>query len=356
MSDLRWPLEDQGPPPGVARGPFTYRPVLLEVRERPEPVRQRWGLAAVLLALAFVTTTTMGAVWMLLASTELTVDLAAVLYPPDLPLLLRPSTVARVWTDPGLLSLGLSFSLPALAILLCHELGHYLMCRRYGLPCTLPYFLPAPLAIGTFGAFIRIRAPIRSKRELFDVGVAGPIAGFLVLVPILLLGLAWSYPVPVSELPPVPEGLVTSLLLPGDSLLLSGLTRLFHGELAAGEVLKLHPFVFAGWLGLLATSLNLIPLGQLDGGHILYAAVGRAQRRLALPLWLGLLAVAVLIWPGWLLWCLVTLVMGLYHPPVRDEEQPLDAPRRLLAWAALAIFALSFMPVPLGEALIFPGR
>ena len=337
------------------REPFGYRPVLLEVAERPAPVRQRWGLAAALFALTFVTTTTMGAIWMLFASTELVVDLTAVLYPPAFPVFLLPATVARVWSDPRLLSLGLLFSVPSLAILLCHELGHYLMCRRYRLPATLPYFLPAPLAIGTFGAFIRIRAPIRSKRQLFDVGIAGPIAGFVALVPFLVLGLAWSRPVAVSELPMAGEDVASILLLPGKSLLLAGLGYLFHGPLGAGEVLELHPFVFAGWLGLLATSLNLIPLGQLDGGHILYAAVGRAQRRLALPLWLALLAVALFFWPGWLLWCVVTLVMGLRHPPVRDEEEALDPARRRLAWIALAIFALSFMPVPVEEALILPG-
>lgn len=297
----------------------------------------------------------MGAIWMLLASTELVVDLTSLLFPAKFPIFLLPATVLRVWTDPQLLALGLSFSIPALGILLCHELGHYLMCRRYRLPSSLPYFLPAPLAIGTFGAFIRIHSPIRSKRQLFDVGAAGPIAGFAALVPVLLLGLAWSHPVPITELPLAGEAVGSILLVPGRSLLSSGLAHLFHGPIAAGEVLKLHPFVFAGWLGLLATALNLIPLGQLDGGHILYAAVGPTQRRLALPLWLGLLAVALFFWLGWLLWCVVTLVMGLKHPPVRDEEEALDPARRRLAWLILAIFVLSFMPVPIGEVVIAPG-
>jgi membrane-associated protease RseP (regulator of RpoE activity) len=260
-----------------------------------------------------------------------------------------------VWTDPELLRLGLNFSVPSLFILFCHEMGHYVACRRYRLPSTLPYFLPAPFGIGTLGAFIRIRAHIRTKKELFDVGVAGPIAGFVALVPILVLGVAWSRPVPVTQIPPAPEGIVPGLLVPGDSLAMNGLIHAFHGTLGQHEVLQLHPFAFAGWLGLLATSLNLIPLGQLDGGHILYAALGRTQRRLALPLWLALLAVAVFVWPGWGLWCVITLVMGLQHPPVRDELEPLDPPRRRLAWVALAIFALSFMPVPIGEVLIYPG-
>jgi membrane-associated protease RseP (regulator of RpoE activity) len=340
LTDLRPPWEGERL---SHRAPFGYRPVLLEARERPEPVRQRWGLAAALLALTFVTTTTMGAVWMLYTSTRVLTEL---------PLFMLPETVVEVWSDPELLGLGLSFSVPSLLILLCHELGHYLACRRYRLPSTLPYFLPFPLGIGTLGAFIRIRAVVRTKRELFDVGVAGPLAGFAVLVPVLVAGVAWSEPVLLASLPPEVGGL---LLVPGESLALSGLTALFHGPLGPDRVLQLHPFALAGWLGLLATSLNLIPLGQLDGGHILYAAVGGAQRRLALPLWLALLAVAVFLWPGWLLWCLVTLVMGLHHPPVRDEEQALDPARRLLAWVALAIFALSFMPVPIGEVLIYPG-
>jgi membrane-associated protease RseP (regulator of RpoE activity) len=340
MTDFGPPWEAERLPP---RGPFVYRPVLLAAREEPAPARPRWLLASVLLVLTFLTTTTMGAVWMLYTSTRVMTELQ---------LFMLPETVRQVWTDPALLRLGLAFSVPSLLILMCHEMGHYFACRRYRLPATLPYFLPLPLGIGTLGAFIRIRAAIRTKRELFDVGVAGPIAGFVALVPFLVTGVAWSEPVALATLPPEIGGL---LLVPGRSLALEGLTALFHGPVGPDQVLQLHPFAFAGWLGLLATSLNLIPLGQLDGGHILYAALGRTQRRLALPLWLALLAVAVFVWPGWGLWCVITLVMGLQHPPVRDELEPLDPPRRRLAWVALAIFALSFMPVPIGEVLIYPG-
>lgn len=318
--------------------------------ERPAP--PRWGLALLLLVATFFTTSTLGAVWMLIASTEQVADEAIRMVPAGAPLFPTPGTIARIWSDPAILLPGLAFSLPSLFILLCHELGHYLACRRYRLPSTLPYFLPAPLALGTFGAFIRIRAAIRSKKELFDVGVAGPIAGFVALVPILVLGYAWSGPVPVSSLPLPPGMLGASLIAPGESLSTLALTHLFHGEIAPDEVLRLHPFVFAGWFGLLATALNLIPLGQLDGGHILYAVVGRAQRRLALPLWLTLLAVAIWIWPAWLLWCGITLVMGLFHPPVRDEQTPLDKKRRAVALLALVIFALSFMPVPMREIVV----
>ncbi len=287
----------------------------------------------------------MGAVWVLYTSTQETTDL---------PLLLLPRTAARVWSDPSLLHLGLSFSVPALFILLCHELGHYLTCRRYRLPATLPYFLPFPLGVGTLGAFIKIKVPIRSKRELFDVGIAGPVAGFVALLPFLVAGVAWSRPIPLSEVTASPGEAVT-LLVPGHSLAVIGLARLFHGPLGSGQVLQLHPFALAAWFGLLATALNLIPLAQLDGGHVLYAALGRTQRRLALGLWLALLATALFVWIGWLFWCVVTLLLGLQHPPVEDESRPLGRGRRRMAWAAVAIFLLSFMPVPVEQVEVAPG-
>ena len=257
--------------------------------------------------------------------------------PPDAYPLITPRLAARVWSDPALLRLGLSFSLPVLIILFVHEMGHYVACRHYRLPSTLPYFLPLPAVLGTLGAFIRIRAPIRGKRELFDVGVAGPFAGFLALLPFLLYGVAHSRPVPFS----LNAG--ASLLVPGQCLAMELATRLTHGPLPEGMVLRLHPFALAAWFGLLATAINLLPLGQLDGGHILYAAAGRWQRRLALPLWVAL-ALAGVLWGGWVLWCVVIFAMGLYHPPVLDEATPLDKSRRALALAALVVFALCFMP------------
>lgn len=304
----------------------------------PRPPRQRWGLAALLFALTLFTTTTLGAVWLLWTRTDAVTA--------ELPLL-APATVAAVWTDPRLLALGLSFSLPALAILLCHELGHYVACRRYQLPATPPFFLPAPFGIGTAGAFIRIRAPIRSKRELFDVGVWGPLAGFAALVPFLVVGVARSRPAAIDTVPLDAAGGL--LLLPGDCLAVQLVARWFHGPLPAGTVLDLHPFALAAWFGLLATAINLLPLGQLDGGHILYAVTGGLQRRLAFPLWLALGIAGLMVWTGWLLWCVIVLFMGLAHPPVRDEATPLGTGRRALALVALAIFVVSFMPVPLAE-------
>jgi membrane-associated protease RseP (regulator of RpoE activity) len=306
---------------------------------RPAPPRPRYLRAALLFLLTFFCATTLGPAMVLWGRTDVTTDLV--------PFLL-PGVIRAVWSHPALLKMGLSFSLPALAILLAHELGHYLTCRRYRLPSTLPYFIPVPLNFGTFGAFIRIRAPIRGKRELFDVGVAGPIAGFVALVPFLLYGVARS------EVAPMPPDLggealaagAASLFVPGRCLAIELAARLFHGPLAPGETLVLHPVAWGAWLGLFATALNLIPLGQLDGGHILYAATGRLQRFLALPLWLAL-AVAGYWWPGWWLWCGLVFLFGLKHPPVADEAAPLDFRRKALALVALALLVLSFMPVPL---------
>ncbi|HYG65815.1 MAG TPA: site-2 protease family protein [Thermoanaerobaculia bacterium] len=309
------------PPSGTTPVPGIHVP------GEERPYRPRYLRAAILFLLTFFTTTTLGPAVYLWTRTDMTTDL--------LPWM-SPGVIRGVWSDPFLLRLGLSFSVPVLLILLAHELGHYIACRRYGLSATLPYFLPLPLMLGTLGAFIRIRSPIRGKRELFDVGVAGPLAGFVMLVPFLLYGVARSEPALV-------EPGIGSLLVPGHCLALDLAVRLFHGPLEEGMVMNFHPFALAAWFGLLATAINLIPLGQLDGGHILYAAAGRWQRRLAVPIWL-LLAVAGFSWSGWWVWCVMVLLMGLFHPPVRNERQPLDRKRILLAWVALAVLILSFIP------------
>jgi hypothetical protein len=307
-------------------------------RGAPPPPRSRaplWALAGLLFLASLFTTTVLGGAWSLLARTDVVTDLVP---------LLSAATVRRVLGDAEMLRLGLQFSLPTLGILLSHELGHWFACRRHRLDATPPLFLPAPIGLGTFGAFIRIRSLVRNKRVLLDVGVSGPLAGFVALVPVLAAGVAWSTPTP---LPAAPAGNVGLLLYrPGESLLLAGLTHLAHGPLPAGWVLNPHPFLLAGWVGLFATMLNLLPLAQLDGGHILYAALGRAQRRVAWPLW-GALAGLGLAWPGWWLWCLFVLVLGLRHPRLVDESTPLDRRRRRLAWAALAVFVLGFMPTPI---------
>jgi Zn-dependent protease len=297
------------------------------------PAHPRYGLAVVLFLLTLFTTTTLGPIFYMAVRADVTAPFEQ---------LLTPGLVAWVWSNPDVLRLGLAFALPAMFILLVHELGHYLMCRRYGLPCTPPYFLPLPITLGTLGAFIRIRAPIRSKRELFDIGIAGPLAGVAALLPFLLIGIARSEPVPLR----LAAGSILSV--PGHSLAIELATRLFHGRLPDDMMLNLHPFALAAWFGLLATALNLIPIGQLDGGHILYAVVGPLQRRLALPLWAAF-AAAGYFWLGWIVWAVVAVVLGIYHPPVVDEATPLDRRRRWLAVAALVVLLLSFTPRGLYE-------
>lgn len=258
--------------------------------------------------------------------------------------MLLPQTILKVWREPALLSQGLRFALPALVILLAHELGHWVACRRHRLRVTPPYFLPAPVGLGTFGAFLRIRSPIRDRRQLVDVGVSGPIAGFVALLPFLVLGVAWSEPVSVVVTEEL-ESAAVWLYLPGESLLERALVALCHGSLE-GRILNPHPFLIAAWVGMFATMLNLLPLAQFDGGHLLYAAARRRQYALARPIWLAV-ALLGLVWPGWWLWCVVALVLGLRHPPLADESTALGARGRFGVVAGLVIFALCFMPVPI---------
>lgn len=332
-------MPDPNPSPS-----FTLLPALPEgIAAAPAPIPLRRGsvaLACALLLLSLFTCVTLGGAFLLAARTDIVTDLV--------PLLL-PSTVHRVWSDPELLRWGFAFAVPVLVILLAHEMGHYLLCRRYRLPATPPYFLPAPIGLGTFGAFIRIRGALRTKRELFDVGVAGPIAGFAALLPFLIYGIAHSAPSTLILVPESAEAM--ALYLPGKSLLYMALVRLFHGPLPDSVILNPHPFALAAWVGCFATMLNLLPLAQLDGGHLLYAVAGRWQRRLAPLLWVGLLA-AGFLWPGWFLWSAIVLLMGLRHPPVVDESVALDPRRKALALAAAAIFLLCFMPVPISQIAI----
>lgn len=258
--------------------------------------------------------------------------------------LLSPDLVRWTWSHPEAWRLGFAIALPALLILLCHELGHYVTCRLYGIRSTLPYFVPAPFGFGSLGAFIRIQSPIRTRRELFDVGIAGPIAGFVALLPWLVYGIAHSTPVAFST---IPRGLAGSqIYLHGRCLAMQLAALPFHGWLGRDVVLDLHPFAMAAWIGLFATALNLIPLSQLDGGHIFYAAAGKLQHRFAWPVWFVLAGLAF-AWPGWGVWCLLTLWLRVRHPPVWDESEPLDAKRRALAWVALLLLVLCFMPMPL---------
>ncbi len=243
----------------------------------------------------------------------------------------------------ALLLKGAWYSGTILGILGCHELGHYFACRYYDVDASLPFFIPAPLPLtGTLGAFIRIREPIPSKRMLFDIGIAGPLAGFAVAVPTLFIGLAMSR---VVALPPDFTGL--SL---GEPLLFKLASKLTWGTVADGYSLNLHPMAFAAWFGLLATALNLFPIGQLDGGHISYAVLGRRSTLVTL----GTMCVAIaLTWfsTSWLVWTVLMIGMlfafGPRHPRTIDEHIPLDRARLILAFVALVIFVLCFTPTPI---------
>jgi membrane-associated protease RseP (regulator of RpoE activity) len=245
----------------------------------------------------------------------------------------------------GLVLSGLWYSATILAILGCHELGHYFGCRYYDIDASLPFFLPVPMTItGTLGAFIRIREPIPSKRMLFDIGIAGPIAGFVVAVPALFIGVAMSHVVRLPDvLPPGSAEL-------GEPLLFQFASKLLWGTTPEGFTLNLHPMAFAAWFGLLATALNLLPIGQLDGGHISYAVLGPKSSYVTL-LTLGAAIVLAYFYVSWRFWTglmiLMLVAFGRHHPRVFDEEVPLDRPRLLLALVALVMFILCFTPAPI---------
>ena len=238
---------------------------------------------------------------------------------------------------------GAWYSLTILAILGVHEMGHYLACRYYRIDASLPYFLPAPFVTGTVGAFIRIRDRIPTKPILFDVGAAGPIAGFVVAVPALFLGIALSR---VTPLPDDGAGLLTL----GEPLLFQGAAWLIWGPIPEGYAINLHPTGFAAWFGLLATALNLFPIGQLDGGHIAYAALGSRSTAVTLG---GVAVVIALTFvsASWIVWAMLMVVMlilaGPRHPRTLDEHVPLDPARRRVALAAAAIFVVCFTPTPI---------
>lgn len=291
-------------------------------RPAPPPARRLW-LHITLFVATFLSTTFVGGLNFARLPEDFVVE-----------------SIGQVLLHGEVIRAGLQFSLPLMFILLAHEMGHYLACRRHRLDVTLPFFLPLPipLGIGTLGAFIRIRTPITSKRQLLDVGAAGPLAGFFATLPFLVVGVAFS--TPVSQLPEA------GYLLFGDPLLFKGLSRLLHPEVAAGGDLFIHPTGFAAWVGLLVTALNLLPFGQLDGGHIAYAMFGRLHRWAAWPLLLVLVGLGF-VWRGWWLWAVIALVMGVRHPPVLDEPYPLDPRRMRLGWACIAIFVLCFTPQPI---------
>jgi membrane-associated protease RseP (regulator of RpoE activity) len=248
--------------------------------------------------------------------------------------------VQWLWRSPRQLLLGIPFSLAIMGILLSHELGHYFYCRYYGVRATLPFFIPAPTLIGTLGAFIRIGGFIESRAALFDIGIAGPIAGFVVAVPTMLAGLAMSRPVTGSSDPDLQFGFPLIFQL-GHALLHHGGPGLTH--------YYLHPVALAAWAGMLATALNLLPGGQLDGGHLVFAVSPKLHRFLSWGMVGSLVVMAWFFWVGWMVWAILLAVSGLQQPGV-PRWPGVGRGRKRLAVLALAMLVLTFTPAPVANS------
>jgi len=239
---------------------------------------------------------------------------------------------------PALLAMGIPFSFTLLTILFAHEMGHYVACKIYGIDVSYPYFIPAPTLFGTFGAVIRIRSPITTRKALFDVGLAGPVAGFVLALPAMAYGVATSKIIPGTE-----QG---AAIVFGHPLLMRFFNALFHPHIDVTWLL-LNPVGRAAWVGLFVTALNLLPAWQLDGGHIMFSLASKRHWRVSVAVSIGLLAIGHLSYL-WYVWgaLLLVLTFRFRHPPVVDEWRPLDRTRQAWAWIGLAIFVLCFTPWP----------
>ncbi len=319
---------------------------LVLIRSMAPPQRERWWLHILLLLLSFLT------VWMGGAL----VSGASVPWSGGLFGLPIAGQALVQWAGQLRGGVGLDFAVALIGILLAHEMGHYIVARRYHINASPPYFVPAPPFlnfIGTFGAFIRLRSPVVDRRQLMDVGAAGPWAGFVVALVALIIGLQQSEVLAgvATTRQVVAVGDIEFYL--GDSIVTAGLRRWLVGDVT----LLLHPVALAGWFGMLVTMLNLLPLGQLDGGHVLYALIRDRQRFVGIVMWLVLLVLGSEIstyllgekfW-GWWLWAGFTLVLGggrLAHPSVLDRFRPLPRSRRPLGWATIGLFVVTFTPIP----------
>lgn len=290
--------------------PYTYPPVsreeiFIHLHEAP-PYRPKWRLNLFLFIATFCTTT---------------------LFAPS-----SGETFGEAFLN------GLPYSVTLMTILSVHEFGHYFAAKKFGVKATLPYFIPFPSIIGTMGAVIKTKSPIPHRRALFYIGVMGPLPGFFASLIAVCAGVAMSKVMPI----PLNEEIMIQL---GNSMLFSLIVYIFHGSIPAGYDLFLHPVAWAGWIGFFITSLNLMPIGQLDGGHVLYSLIGRRQVYAG---WFTLAALTALtfIWPGWGLWVAVTLlVLMIAHPPVR-ETTPLSTEEKLAGWFCMAVFVVTFIPLP----------
>jgi hypothetical protein len=311
------------------------------------PATREWIRHSVLFLLTFLTTTFAGIV---LAAPDIDVPepavsgvLGYVLYFPDYYLRIVSALHSFAVLHPHILTEGLAFSTSLLAILTAHEMGHYLACRYYGVSATLPFFIPAPplFLAGTFGAFIKMKSPIPSRRALFDIGLAGPLAGFVMLLPVALAG--------VFSLQPAPPAIGGAIIF-NDPLLF----RLFAKTINASLVDVLpNPFYMAAWIGLLVTSLNLMPVGQLDGGHGTFAVFGqRAHKIIGRVAFITMALIAILgfLWhgsPSGFVYTILLAVMLKVRHPAPEEMEPLGTARIVVAIITLIVFALSFVPFPI---------
>jgi Zn-dependent protease len=316
----------------------TPPPSALEWQQQPQPSvwvapppRQRWWLHLLLLAATFLSTLTVGA--RIYANFALHQP-AFSFNDENIPLF----PIEWMWQAPARWMHGLSFSLALMFILLAHEMGHYLYARHYRVNATLPFFIPFPSLIGTFGAFIRIKGPIPTRAALFDIGIAGPIAGFIPSCVAVMVGLWLSHPLmfagPLDNEPGLPAAFYLA-------------ARLLHLDVPVTS-LSLHPIAVAGWVGMFATALNLLPGGQLDGGHILFSLFPKLHRWVSLAVVIVLVPLAKYCWIGWMIWAVV-LWLTHRHPPIRRRPE-LSGARKGLAVFAVVMLALSFTPTPITGA------
>ncbi len=236
---------------------------------------------------------------------------------------------------------GLIFSIPLMSILLVHEMGHFLAGRRRHLDVTPPYFIPAIPPVGTFGAFIKIRSLIPDRQSLIEVGAAGPVFGAILAIPLLFVGISQSD----FRMGPQPDGSGLSF---GTSIILELACLIWFGKFSFESVIILHPIAIAAWFGLFVTAMNLLPMGQLDGGHVIYALFGpKVARYVSYVVFVALLPLGYFTWPGWIIFASLSLIIGLKHPPPIDSHTAPSARGRVLAWTAIALFFLTFVPTPI---------
>lgn len=241
------------------------------------------------------------------------------------------------WESPSEIWRGLPFAVTLLMILGAHEFGHYFVSRKHSVDVTLPYFIPAPSFIGTFGAFIKMRSPILERKILMDIGIAGPLAGLLLAIPTLIIGLLLSETTTQAG---------TDAVKIGSSLIFSFFSWVVIGSMPDHVDVILHPVAFSAWIGLLVTCFNLIPVGQLDGGHIAYAMFGDRQKIISRIVVFLIVILGIFFWSGWLIWAAILVLMGVDHPPVFYDDVPLGRGRMALGFLALGFFILCFTPVP----------